>query len=1116
MLAHPGMPAGSDPATAEHARSAPSPMGGRPAGASLIAMAEPLRNAERKLVSAVVADLVGYTRLSETLDPEDARRLLDPYWEGAREEIERRGGTVEKFIGDAVVGLFGAPHAHEDDAARAVRAALAIAARFGQGGPRVRVGVATGLALVHVEARPEKGEALVVGDVVTTAARLQQNAPAGGVLVDDSTHTATTELVAYRRLEPVAAKGRRRPVTAWRAIRLRSAPRRRPRAARLVGRRRELGLLRAVRSRVQSDPAVSLVTVVGEPGIGKSRLVRELLHGGDRWETQVRPYGEGGPFSALAELVERQAGLAAAGGPGEATARLAAFLDERLPDRAERARVEQHVRRLIGLDSAASAEGSLESFAAWRRLLEAEAARAPLVVVMEDLHWADDALLDFVEHVVEWGARVPLLLLCTARPELLQQRPHWGGGANTLTLTLPPLSEEDTGRLLADVLGRDPTIPERAILLARAGGNPLHAEQLGRMLRETGELAEAVPETLQAVIAARLDRLAAATKQVLADASVVGPTFSAGLLLELTPRRAEELDVALHELERMDLVARLPSPGEWAFRHRLVCDVAYAELPRPIRVAKHVEAARLLESTPRAADQPELLAHHYVRAREEALAAGLPAEELGARACAALAAAAGRALSLSAFASAARLYAQALDLWPASRPGRALQLLRYASALWNAEVVGEAVALEARDALLAEGDAEGAAEAEVLLCEMRWYRGDRAAAWTHLDGAVELVAGRPPSPAKVRVLSRLARSKMLAGANGEAVEQGREALALAEQLELVELQAEALNTIGSARARGGDPQGVEDIERAIQLASGSRAAVVAYNNLSAILSEAFEDVASERAAEAGRALAEQLGDRLHLDWFAAEEIGRRLGRGEWDEARADADRWLASGGHPGYSTIGVLAVRGFFLHARGEPGAFDDLTRAVELARAAGDPQTLVPTLTELAFVLVAEGRLDEARARAEEALRCAEEAGEVPPLAAFDLAVACCATGLDGRLRPLLEQGRADSPWLRLARLYVDGRFEDALALVPEKANSWLGAFLRLRSAETGGPGLEEALAYFRSVGAGRYVARCEALADGWRNGTTPLQPDASTRSEVAGVTTVAEPRAGRGTRSR
>ena len=1080
-------------------------------------MAVELVNAERKLVSAVVVDLVGYARLSESLDPEDARRLLDPYWDGAREEIERNGGTVEKFIGDAVVGLFGAPQAHEDDPVRAVRAALALATHFAAGGLRVRVGVGTGLALVDVAARPESGDALVVGDVVTTAARLQQNAPVGGVLVDAATHAATADVIAYRRVAPVAAKGRRRRVTAWRALRPRTSPRRRPRAARFVGRRHELGLLRAVRSRLRSDPAVALVTVVGEPGIGKSRLVRELLHGGERWEAQVRPYGEGGPFSPLAELLEREADLARAGGPGEASARLSAFLAERFPDREERARIEQHVRRLIGLDPAASQEGSLESFAAWRRVLEAEATRTPLVVVLEDVHWADDALLDFVEHVVEWGARVPLLLICTARPELLQHRPHWGGGgANTLTLSLPPLTGDETGRLLSDVLGRAPTAPERAILLARAGGNPLYTEQLAQMLRETGELAEAVPETLQAVIAARLDRLAPATKQVLADASVAGPAFAADVLLELAPRRREELEAALHELERMDLVARLPAASEWAFRHRLVREVAYAELPRPTRVAKHGAVARWLEGNRGATEQPELLAHHYVRAREEALAAGLPVDELGERACKALAAAAARALALSAFASAARLSAQALELWPASEPGRAVQLLHHAYALWSAEVSGEAVALEARDALLAEGDADRAAEAEALLCEMRWYRGDRAGAVEHLDAAVALVAERPPSPAKARVLSRLARSRMLGGAHAEAIARGRQALALAERFALVELQAEALNTIGSARARGGDPGGVEDIERAIRRGAGTRAAVVACNNLSAILMEAGDEKAAGRAADAGRALAEQLGDRLHLDWFDAEAIGRRLGHGEWDEARADADRWLASGRHPGYVTIGVLAVRGFLLHARGEPGGTDDLSRAVELARAAGDPQTLVPTLAELAYVLAGEACLDEARERAAEALACAEQVGEVPPLAAVDLAVACCATGLEGRLRPLLAQGRAESCWLRLARLYVDGRYDDALALLPDDGMVWLRGFLHLRSAETGGPGLEEALAYYRSVGAGRYLARCEALADGWRNGTTPLQPSASTRSDVAGVSTVAAPRRDRVTRSR
>ncbi|HET7567514.1 MAG TPA: AAA family ATPase [Gaiellaceae bacterium] len=1074
------------------------------------------RDEERKLVSALCVDLVGYTSLSEALDPEDARRLLDAYWNGARAEIERFGGTAEKFIGDAVVGLFGARQAHEDDAARAVRAALAIRDRSREaGGPQVRVAVATGVALVDRAARPETGEPLVVGDVVTTATRLQQAAPPGAVVVDEATRSATGAAVRYRRLPPVAAKGKRRRVPVWRALGVRDRRVRPAPATRFVGRRHELDVLGALLGRVRDERTSGLVTVVGEPGIGKSRLVRELpAPGTARWETAVLPYGEGSAFSAIAGLVEERAGLRGRGEEGAAAA-LAEFVASLLPDPAERAIVERHARRLVGLEAGASADDALAAFAAWRRLFEAAAAREPLVLVVEDVHWADDALLDFLEHLVEWVAGVPLLVLCTARPELLRRRPGWGGGpANTLTLSLAPLSPEETGRLVADVLGREPDAGERAALVARAGGNPLYAEQLARMLRERGEVGARVPESLHAVIAARLDRLSPTAKALLQDASVAGLAFPAAVLVSLGSREPAAVAATLHELARVELVERRGGEDEWAFRHRLVREVAYGELPRAVRVDKHVLVARWLEQR-RRPETDELVAHQYLRAREEAAAAGLPCEELAERARLALVAAAERALWLNAFASATRLYGQALDLWPAGEEGRARQLLRYAYALWNAEVSGEAVALEARDALVAAGDVDGAAEAEALLSEMRWYRGDRRAAGEHLARAVELAAPRPPSPAKARVLSRLARSQMLAARYADAVATGREALALAESLGLVELQAEALNSIGSARVRGGDEGGFAELERAIGVAGETRAAVVAWNNLSALRMEAGDLDGSDEAGRRSAELAERLGDRLHLEWFRAEEIGRRFDRAEWDELVADADEWLASPHHPVYPTIGVLAARGFVLHARDEPGALDDLRRAEQLSRAAGDPQTLAPTLAELAFALAEEGRAEEAAQAAGEALALCEETGDSAPLALFDLAVVCAGTGLEERLRTLVDAAVRTSCWTELARDYLDGRTDDALALLCDGRSAWIAARLRLRSAELGGPGLDEALAYYRSVGATRYVRRCEALAEGWRSGTTPLQPSASARSEVAGVTTVAEPRRGRGTRS-
>lgn len=1030
---------------------------------------------ERKLVSVVFVDLVGYTGLAESHDPEDTRRVLDAYWTGVREELERHGGTVEKFIGDAVVGLFGAPVAHEDDAERAVRAALAIRDRPSEATrPEVRIAVATGVALVRLAARPEAGEALVVGDVVPTAARLQEGAPAGGVLVDEPTRAATREAVRYRRVAAVAAKGKREPIAAWRAVGPR-APGRRRAATRFVGRRDELSLLRTLLARTRAGAGVGLVTVVGEPGIGKSRLVHELGTGdAERWEARVAPYGEGSAFSPLAELFAERMGADG----------VASFLADLFPDDEERRRVELHVLRLVGLDRAdgAVAERGLESFAAWRRVLEATAARRPLVLVLEDLQWADDALLDFAEHLVEWAAPVPLLVLCTARPDLLRRRPGWGGGAqNALTLSLAPLTDAETARLVADVLGCGPREQECAVLVNRAGGNPLYAEQLARMLAETGAPADDIPGTVHAVIAARIDRLPADEKLLLLDAAVVGPSFAPEALVALAGRDDAAVEAGLHALERLELVARRGGDDrDWAFRHRLVREVAYGALARAARVEKHRQVATWLEAQGRGDGATEQVAYHYLRAREEAIACGLAHAELDGRAREALVLAAARALRLDAFAAAARLYAQALDLWPAGGAERARHLLGYARALWSGEMSGEAVAGEARDGLLAAGDPEGAAEAETLLSEMRWYRGDRAAAQEHLARAVELVSGRPPSVAKASVLARQARAQMLAGNWREAVESGRETLALAEQLGLVDLQAEALNSIGSARFRAGEPDGIHDLERAIELAAGSRAAVVAYNNLGALLLEVGERACSQEVLERGCKLAHQLGDRLHVDWFESQELTFGFDEGRWDDVLAAADRWLASPHHPTYPTIGVLAARALMRHARGDDaGALEDLGRAERDARAAGDPQTLVPTLAQAAFVHLEEGRTAEARRRLEEALALCERSGDVPPLAAFDLAVTARGCGLGSRLRAAIERVAAPSRWLDVARDVLDGDFDAALEALDATHSRWAGAYVRLLAAAEGRDGLDEALAFYRTAGAARYVRRCEELVE-------------------------------------
>ena len=459
----------------------------------------PLAQEERKVVTVLFADLVGFTSRAEQLDPEDVRALLSPFYSRLRAELERFGGTVEKFIGDAVMALFGAPASHEDDPERAVRAALAIRDWVREEGQvQVRIAVNTGEALVTLGARPNQGEGMAAGDVVNTAARLQAAAPVNGILVGERTFRATRAVIDYRAAGPVAAKGKREPVPVWEAV----AARARlgvdvPLEARtvLVGRERELRVLRDALARVRAERAPQLVTLVGVPGIGKSRLVYELSRIADAepelisWrQGRCLPYGEGVSFWALAEMVKAQAGIAENDSAGEAEAKLAQMIAGVMPGSAEADWVARHLGALAGLGGGGGAGGDRsEVFAAWRHFFEALAGQRPLVLVFEDLHWADDGLLDFADYLADWAGEVPLLVVVTARPELLARRPGWGGGKpNAITLSLVPLSDADTARLICSLPGR-PVLNagQQAALLAHAGGNPLFAEQYVQMLRET-------------------------------------------------------------------------------------------------------------------------------------------------------------------------------------------------------------------------------------------------------------------------------------------------------------------------------------------------------------------------------------------------------------------------------------------------------------------------------------------------------------------------------------------------------------------------------------------------------------------------------------------------------
>src|SRR5437588_3219348 len=539
---------------------------------------------ERKTVTVLFADLVGFTTQAEQLDPEDVRRLLQPYYSRLRHELERHGGTVEKFIGDAVMALFGAPVAHEDDPERAVRAAIAIRNAISEADSplQVRIAVNTGEALVALGARPTEGEGMASGDVVNTAARMQTAAPVNGILVGEKTYRATNQVIEYREAEPIQAKGKQDPVPVWEAVAARSrfgldveqAPR-----TPLVGRERELAFLTDALERARSENEPQLVTLVGVPGIGKSRLVAELYQFVDRdpdliWWRQGRslPYGDGLSYWALAEIVKAQAGIAENDSEEIASEKLRTAIESVLPeDSTETDWVEQHLRPLVGLSGAAGGDSQTEAHSAWRRFFEGLSEGRPTVLVFEDLHWADDGLLDFIDYLVDWASAVPLLVVCMARPELLDRRPGWGGGKrNAATATIGALSQEDTARLLADLLEQTLLPAEiHEAVLQRAEGNPLYAEEYVRMLRDRGLLQRCesgwrlsdredlpLPETVQGMIAARLDALPPEEKELIQDAAVVGKVFWPGALAALERREATAVEHGLHALERKEFVRR--------------------------------------------------------------------------------------------------------------------------------------------------------------------------------------------------------------------------------------------------------------------------------------------------------------------------------------------------------------------------------------------------------------------------------------------------------------------------------------------------------------------------------------------------------------------------------
>ncbi len=937
---------------------------------------------ERRVVTALFCDLVGFTAASESADPEDVNAMLGGYFAVARAAVERFGGTVEKFIGDAVVGVFGVPTVHEDDPERAVRAGLAIAQDAERltgvdGSPlQLRVGVNTGEALVRLDLVATSGEGLVTGDAINTASRIQSVAPVGGVAVGQATFDATKVVFDYEELAPASVKGKAEPVAVFHAkaplarfgtdlTRIHDSP--------FVGREIDLALLKGIFEKTVAAASPQLVSVVGEPGLGKSRIVAELFNYVDARQELVTwrqgrclPYGEGITFWALGEIVKAHAGILETDDPTTAIAKL----DAVLPEGEERVWFRHRILPLLGIEASGTAERA-ELFTAWRRFLEHIAEADPTVVVFEDLHWADEAMLAFIEHLADRAEAVPLLIIGTARPELFEQHPNYAAGLrNTTSINLAPLSEAETTRLVSGLLDATVTPAElQQPILDRAGGNPLYAEEFVRLLKDQDlivakgggwELRPGAqvpfPDSVQALIAARLDTLGADAKSLLADAAVVGKVFWAGAIAAMADRDLDEVRDVLRELSRKELVrpARQSSMAgevEYSFWHVLTRDVAYNQLPRASRAARHVAAAGWIETKAgaRVEDLADVLAYHYATANTLAEAAGdtALAAELAGPALRFLTLAGDRALGLDTTAALAA-FEQALELTPPGHPERAPALVGFGDAAFQAaRYTDAATALEEAITMFRQvDDLPAAATAMVSLRGVLQRLGDPRQ-WTLRAEAVTLLEALPPSPELVNALTELERGQYMQGQMEAAIDTADQALALAHQLGL-DPPALAFGYRGGARATLGDRAGLADYPRAIDLATaagqGHQVAVL-HNNYGCDLWPFDGPAAALATLHAGIAYAAPRGLTEITDNLMASSLSVLVDTGQHDQALELADH-LA----PQFEAAGdiwdlgeVRAIQTRIHTLRGQPDrAADWLAWLETTTRDSAEPQGIV------------------------------------------------------------------------------------------------------------------------------------------------------------------------------
>ena len=875
--------------------------------------------------------------------------------------------------------------------------------------------------------------------------------------------------IMFEPLEPVVAKGKTEPIPVWRALEARSrvGEPETATATPFVGREHELQLLLETFLRVERESTPQLVTIVGEPGVGKSRLVAELRAAlDDRAELvtwrhgRCLPYGEGITFWALGEVVKAEAGILESDDEGEAAAKLEQAVTTLFEDESEREWLASRLAPLVGTGGEGGAVGRDEAFAAWRRFLEAMAARRSFVFVVEDVHWADEALLDFLEHLLDWAAPVALLVLATARPELYDRRSGWSGGKrNATTISVSPLSSEETARLLQGLLERALLPAEtQASVLERAGGNPLYTEQFARMLSERGDASELrLPEGVQALIAARLDTLQGETKGLLQDASVVGRTFWPGAVAAIGGRDADAVQAGIRELVRREFVrpvrvSAVRGQDEFSIWHALVRDVAYQQIPRARRAEKHVAAAAWIEemARERVADHAEILVHHYEQALELSRAAGDDGANLREPLARVLVLAGDRAMRLD-ITAAESAYSRALELCTDAKQ-RAAVLVSLADALQEQGRLPEAEQAyeEALPALRLAGEDHAAALAMIGLARALWRHGHTSRARELVLEAIAILE-HDPGPDLVAAYERAAANDAIGGRSHEAIAWAEKAIALARKVG-VENISRTLQMRGLARINLGDLAGLDDLRDAValslRLGLGIETAL-SYMNLGEMIAPLENVAAARELTHTSLEFAQRRGLTHHVMWARSAELVYRYELGEWDELLRESDelvRWDREHGGTQIELMALTATVPVLAHRGRVDEAARDIAILLPRAREVGDPQAIAPALIQAALVSAVRGRLDDAVGLVEEYATFADRMrvdvlGGLPAVARI-----CVAAGRADVVEPLLAvisdaPGPVARSSLASARAVTGearGEIGDAASLYTQAAVGW------------------------------------------------------------------------------